>query len=110
MGLRISTWAICFFHRVTGHYLLNLLHSQYEQKITFLTRAFLTCTVILFQFSSEEKAKEAEEFFASRVTPSISRTLKQSIERVGINTKWVQSIKSEGSLAAVVKELAYRRY
>lgn len=65
---------------------------------------------IVSPFSSEAKAREAEEFFASRPTPSISRTLKQSIERVGINTKWVQSIKSDGSLGEVVKELAYRKY
>ncbi|KAK9273353.1 hypothetical protein L1049_018162 [Liquidambar formosana] len=62
------------------------------------------------QFSSFEKANEVEEFFASRTTPSIARTLKQSIERVHINAKWVQSIQSEKHLAEAVKELAYRKY
>lgn len=74
----------------------------------FLLGRFVT--YVVSPFSSSEKAKEAEEFFASRVTPSISRTLKQSIERVGINTKWVQSIKNEESLGTVAKELAYRKY
>ncbi|ONK80890.1 uncharacterized protein A4U43_C01F22890 [Asparagus officinalis] len=67
-------------------------------------------TYIVSPFCSDEKAKEAEEFFATRSTPSIVRTLKQSIERVGINTKWVQSIRKEGPLGEVVKELAYRKY
>ncbi|KAI3782468.1 hypothetical protein L2E82_12515 [Cichorium intybus] len=36
---------------------------------------------VMKKFSSNEKVKEVEEFFASRVKPSIARTLKQSIER-----------------------------
>ncbi|KAF8388770.1 hypothetical protein HHK36_025450 [Tetracentron sinense] len=62
------------------------------------------------KFSSYEKINEVEEFFASRIKPSIARTLKQSIERVHINAKWVQSIQNEEYLAEVVKELAYRKY
>lgn len=65
---------------------------------------------VFLQFSSFEKAKEVEEFFATRAKPSIARTLKQSIERVHINTKWIQSIQSEKHLAEAVKELAYRKY
>nr|GEW46863.1 aminopeptidase M1-like [Tanacetum cinerariifolium] len=42
-------------------------------------------------FSSYEKVKEVEEFFASCAKPSIARTLKQSIERVQINAKWVET-------------------
>ncbi|GFY95541.1 aminopeptidase M1 [Actinidia rufa] len=57
-------------------------------------------------FSSYEKAKEVEEFFASRAKPSIARTLKQSLERVHINAKWVQSIQNEEHLADIVQELA----
>ena len=63
-----------------------------------------------FQFCSNEKAEEIEDFFASQVKPSIARTLKQSVERVQINAKWVQSIRSEQSLGEVVKELAHRKY
>ncbi|KAI7997681.1 Aminopeptidase M1 [Camellia lanceoleosa] len=62
------------------------------------------------KFSSWEKACEVEEFFASRGKPSISRTLKQSVERVHINAKWVQSIQNEKHLAEVVQELAQRKY
>jgi len=62
------------------------------------------------QFASLEKAKEVEEFFASHGTPSIARTLKQSLERVNINANWVESIMIEESLTDAVRELAYRKY
>lgn len=62
------------------------------------------------QFSSYEKANEVEEFFASRSKPKITRTLKQSLERVHINAKWVQSIQTEKHLAEAVQELACREY
>lgn len=64
----------------------------------------------VLQFASFEKAREVEEFFASRTKPSIARTLKQSLERVQINAKWVQSIQTEKPLAEAVKELAHRKY
>lgn len=64
----------------------------------------------MVQFASFEKAKEIEEFFASRTKPSIARTLRQSIERVHINAKWVQNIQSEKHLVEAIKELAYRKY
>lgn len=63
-----------------------------------------------FQFVSDEKANEVKEFFASRTEPSIARTLKQSLERVQVNAKWVQSMRNEKSLGEVVKELAYCKY
>ncbi|GKA47699.1 aminopeptidase M1 [Tanacetum coccineum] len=46
-------------------------------------------------FSSYEKGKEVEEFFASRAKPSIARTLKQNIELVKINAKWVETCRNE---------------
>ncbi|GAV56952.1 Peptidase_M1 domain-containing protein/DUF3358 domain-containing protein [Cephalotus follicularis] len=61
---------------------------------------------IVSPFASFEKAMEIQEFFASRTTPSVARTLKQSLERVNINAKWAQSIKNENELADTVKELA----
>ncbi|KAK6248932.1 hypothetical protein QUC31_020497 [Theobroma cacao] len=60
---------------------------------------------IVSPFASCEKVKEVKEFFASRTTPSIARTLKQSIEQVQINAKWVHSIRKEKGLAEVVKKL-----
>lgn len=63
-------------------------------------------SAIVSPFSSNEMVKEVEEFFASRTKPSIARTLKQSIERVQINARWVQSIQKEERLAEVVEELA----
>ncbi|KAL5559485.1 hypothetical protein UlMin_035696 [Ulmus minor] len=59
----------------------------------FLLRRFITS--IVTPFASFEKAKEIEGFFASRSKPSMSRTLKQSIEQVHINAKWAQSVGSE---------------
>ncbi|PSS19341.1 Aminopeptidase [Actinidia chinensis var. chinensis] len=70
----------------------------------FLITRFVSSVVS--PFSSYEKAKEVEEFFASRAKPSIARTLKQSLERVHINAKWVQSIQNEEHLADIVQELA----
>ncbi|KAL6295989.1 hypothetical protein ACE6H2_004131 [Prunus campanulata] len=72
----------------------------------------ITCfvTAIVAPFASIEKVKEIDEFFKARPNPSITRTLKQSIERVHINAKWVQSVDSEKNLADVVKELVHRKY
>ncbi|CAB4266557.1 unnamed protein product [Prunus armeniaca] len=59
--------------------------------------------------SSFEKVNEVDEFFKFHPNPSITRTLKQSIEQVQINAKWVhsvQSVQSEKHLADVVTELA----
>ncbi|KAG6674301.1 hypothetical protein I3842_15G035000 [Carya illinoinensis] len=74
----------------------------------FLITRFVSA--IISPFASFEKAKEVEEFFASRSKPSIARTLKQSIERIHINANWVESVKNEKHLADAVKELAYRKY
>ncbi|XP_026656624.2 aminopeptidase M1-B-like isoform X2 [Phoenix dactylifera] len=71
-----------------------------------LIAAFIGC--IVSPFSSEEKAEEMEEFFASRTKPSFARTLKQSLERVRINARWVQSIRNDHSLEEAVKELAHK--
>lgn len=74
----------------------------------FLVTRFVSA--IVSPFSSFEKAKEVEDFFATRSKPSIARTLKQSIERVNINAQWVQSIQNEEYLAKTVSELASRKY
>lgn len=64
---------------------------------------------VVSSFSSDEMADEIGEFFASKVTPAISRTLRQSLERVRIHANWVRSIRSETALADVIKELASRK-
>lgn len=64
------------------------------------------CLSVFFK----DKVAEGEEFFATRTKPFIARTWKQSLERVHINTKWVQSIPEEKSFAEVIKELAHRNY
>ncbi|XP_031283763.1 aminopeptidase M1 [Pistacia vera] len=74
----------------------------------FLITRFVSA--IVSPFASFEKAVEIEEFFATRSKPSIARTLKQSLERVHINAKWVQNVQNEEHLAEAVKELAFRKY
>ncbi|XP_042961128.1 aminopeptidase M1-like isoform X2 [Carya illinoinensis] len=66
-------------------------------------------STIVSPFASFEKAKEIEEFFATRTKSSIARTLKQSIERVHINANWVQSIQNEEHLVQTLKKLAQRK-
>ncbi|KAM0866607.1 hypothetical protein ACQ4PT_042519 [Festuca glaucescens] len=56
-------------------------------------------------FTSEEKAAEVSEFFCTRVKPSFERALKQSLERVRISARWIESIKSEPNLAQTVHQL-----
>ncbi|WOL09047.1 hypothetical protein Cni_G17800 [Canna indica] len=73
----------------------------------FLITIFVSS--IVSPFSSDEKASEIEQFFVTRTKPSISRTVKQSIERVRNNAKWVESIRSDESLGDIVKELANRK-
>ncbi|KAM1021915.1 hypothetical protein ACFX2J_042746 [Malus domestica] len=65
---------------------------------------------IVSPFASFDKVKEVDEFFKAHPNPKITRTVKQSIERVQINAKWVQSVQSERNLADVATELAYRKY
>ncbi|XP_059454322.1 aminopeptidase M1-like isoform X3 [Corylus avellana] len=65
-------------------------------------------SAIVSPFTSFEKAREIEEFFASRTEPSMARTLRQSMERVSVNANWVLSVQKEEHLANTVKELAQR--
>ncbi|XP_022732453.1 aminopeptidase M1-like isoform X2 [Durio zibethinus] len=64
---------------------------------------------VVSPFASTEKVKEVKQFFANRTKPSMNRTLKQSIEQVRINAKWVQNIGKEKDLAETVKKLAIRK-
>lgn len=66
-------------------------------------------SAVVSPFSSIEKAKEVEEFFSSRMSPSIARTLKQSLERVNVNARWVQSIQKDNHLKKVVQELVCKK-
>ncbi|XP_048435335.1 aminopeptidase M1 [Pyrus x bretschneideri] len=86
----------------------NWEHISKTWRSGFLITSFVKAVVS--PFASFDKVKEIEEFFKAHPNPAITRTLKQSIERVQINAKWVQSIQSEKNLADVVTELAYRKY
>lgn len=67
---------------------------------------FISATVS--PLATNEKGDEAEEFFKSRTKASIARTVKQSLERVRINAKWVENTKREADLGHVLKELAHK--
>ncbi|XP_076932778.1 aminopeptidase M1-like [Bidens hawaiensis] len=92
----------------------NWLKKNWEHISNTWGRGFLLTrfvSAIVSPLSSHEKVKEVEEFFASHgKQPSIARTLRQSIERVQINTKWVESIQNEKNLKDCVQELAFREY
>ncbi|WVZ93105.1 hypothetical protein U9M48_039114 [Paspalum notatum var. saurae] len=60
---------------------------------------------IISPFTSEEKAAEVSEFFAGRIKPSFERALKQSLERVRISARWIESIRSEPNLGQTVQHL-----
>jgi puromycin-sensitive aminopeptidase len=62
-------------------------------------------SVLHDQFTSEAKAAEVSEFFAGRIKPSFERSLKQSLERVRISARLIESIRSEPSLGQTVHEL-----
>ncbi|XP_028807443.1 aminopeptidase M1 isoform X2 [Neltuma alba] len=59
--------------------------------------------------NSNEKADEIEEFFASRMNPSIAMNLKQSIEQIRIKARWIQSTRQEHSLPDLIKQLAQKK-
>ncbi|TVU33087.1 hypothetical protein EJB05_24872 [Eragrostis curvula] len=65
-------------------------------------------SITVSALATDEKGDDAEEFFKSRTKANIARTVKQSIERVRINAKWVKSIKSEAELGNVLKEHAVK--
>jgi len=46
-------------------------------------------------FTSEEKATEIEDFFKEHPTPAAERTIRQSLERIRINTAWLGKNKDE---------------
>lgn len=50
--------------------------------------------------------KEIGKFFGNRTKASMARTLKQSMEQIYINSKWVQTIRKDKDLAEAVKKLA----
>uniref|UniRef100_A0A0D6QRK3 Aminopeptidase n=1 Tax=Araucaria cunninghamii TaxID=56994 RepID=A0A0D6QRK3_ARACU len=74
----------------------------------FLITRFISAVVSLF--TSEGKADEIQSFFSIRMTPSIERTVNQSIERVRINAEWVKHVQQENGLLELLQELAYRKY
>ncbi|TXG68455.1 hypothetical protein EZV62_003390 [Acer yangbiense] len=63
---------------------------------------------IVTPLSSNEKAEEVEVFFGSHVNPAVYKILKQSIERIRIKARWIQSIRQEQSLPDLVNQLLHK--
>ncbi|GMY34642.1 aminopeptidase M1-like isoform X1, partial [Fagus crenata] len=82
----------------------DLIFSKYG---AILLHHFITD--ILTLFCSNEKADEIEAFFASRMHPSFTRNLKQSIEQIRLKARWVENIRQEQSLQDLIKQLAHKK-
>lgn len=74
----------------------------------FLLPHFIAPTTT--QFSSEEKAREIESFFATHGNPAIERTVNQSVERVRITAQWVQQVRAEQGLSDIIQKLAFHSH
>ncbi|XP_050285448.1 aminopeptidase M1-like isoform X6 [Quercus robur] len=79
----------------------DLIFAKYGVMLTYYC-----ITKILPLFCSNEKADEIEAFFASRMHPSFTMILKQSIEQIRLKARWVANIRREQSLEDLVKQLA----
>ena len=87
---------------------MHFISYYYCSSFFFFLFSFSCYVLSIPQFDSFEKAKEIEEFFASRTNSKIARTLKQSIERVHINANWVQRVHNEEHLGETVIKLLVR--
>jgi puromycin-sensitive aminopeptidase len=50
---------------------------------------------ICSHFNSQEKANEVDSFFAEHPTPAAERTIRQALERVRLNIKWLEQNRQE---------------
>ena len=50
---------------------------------------------ICSNFNSQEKADEVDSFFAEHPTPAAERTIRQGLERVRLNIKWLEQNRQE---------------
>lgn len=77
------------------------LYDRYEGG--FLLSRLVKSTTEMF--ASAEAAKEVEEFFSERTPPSAERALKQSLENVRLNSKWLT--RESSKIGAWLKEKGY---
>jgi len=70
----------------------------------FLITRFITS--VASPFSSEKKADEIQEFFSTRMQPSIERTVNQTIEQVQIRAQWVKHVQQQDGLVELLRKLA----
>lgn len=63
------------------------------QDTAMLIDRFIQC--VIGRFSSEEKAKEIEQFFKENPVAAAERTIQQSIEKCLANAKWLKTNRDE---------------
>lgn len=68
----------------------KLLYSRYSSG--FLITRLVKCTTE--GFTTEERAREVEEYFKQNPTPGAARTIQQSIESIHGNARWLNREKS----------------
>ena len=106
---QVSVFVLCVSIKNLKNLNSNAFYQLLLLLIFFSFFFSFSCYVLSIpQFASFEKAKEIEEFFASRTNSKIARTLKQSIERVHINANWVQRVHNEEHLGETVIKLLVR--
>ncbi|KAE7999069.1 hypothetical protein FH972_003551 [Carpinus fangiana] len=104
-----ENWELIFNKYGTG----ILMHRFITNIVTLVSisdpnnKWFTPRVFVMWQFCSNEKADEIEEFFESRTHPSFGMNLKRSIERVRVKARWVENIKREQSLQDLLKRLAH---
>nr|ADE77276.1 unknown [Picea sitchensis] len=62
-------------------------------------------TAVASPFSSEKKADEIQEFFSTRLQPSIERTVNQSIEQIRIRAHCVKHVQQQNGLVELLQFL-----
>ena len=57
--------------------------------------AMMRLVDITGSFTTAEARRDVEEFFQANPTPSASRTIQQSLERIGLNMRWLERNREE---------------
>ncbi len=53
--------------------------------------AIMRLVAITGTFATLERAQEVEEFFTAHPVPAAERTVRQSLERIRLNVKWIET-------------------
>lgn len=80
---------------------------EFRQKLATASPSLMDAVIVYScgSFASEEKASEIEAFFAANPLPSSARKIAQTLERIRINARFVDRLKSEIGSNAFWREL-----